>query len=418
MPICLFEDDQIDGLYPLIHTRGVYQLRVGALSTQTRLPFFFPGEQLFLHVRNHLGEFMGRQTNLPVNRLPEDQGTLFVNGRMVTASEALLDRLNGAMEPGEPDRLFLQGDELIAAWIRNPGEDLVQNGLITASTFGGTPIEEVEGAMLLNRLWHIIDYLHPALLYDLETMIRIRPETETQETFVSPHATLLNPSDIYISRGVRIRAGALLDASNGPIVLERNAEIMEQSIVRGPLYLGEGSTLKARSEIEGSGIGPVCKVAGEVMDVVFQSYSNKAHQGFLGHSYLGSWCNMGAGSISSNLRNDYAMASLYNERVGVFEESHRQFLGVFMADHSKCGINSMFNTGSVIGVFCNIYGSGFIPRYVPSFSWGGPDDGFVPYRIEKALEVARRVFARRRLELSEEEALLLTRIYEEKPAGA
>ena len=414
--LCLFEDDQTDHLRPLIQTRSPYQLRVGARSLLYRMGIYFPQAHFILHTRKHLASFLRQQTSHLVNEVPAGTGVLFVNGRIVTLSNSLRDRLQQAARQGEPDCLFFQGDDLIAAWISQGNDELVKSDIVEASLFGDTKVEEVEGAELICRLWHILDRLHPALLDDLEYMLQSNPRTNSDDQTVSPHATFLNPSDIYLAPGVRIRAGAILDAHTGPIVLDRGAEIMEHSIVRGPVYIGPGSTLKARSEIEGSGVGPVCKVAGEVMDVVFQSYSNKAHQGFMGHSYLGSWCNMGAGSISSNLRNDYGGVSLYNEYLEAFEDTNRQFLGLFMADHSKCGIQSMFNTGSVIGVFCNLYGSGFIPRYVPSFSWGNADGDFELYRIQKALEVARRVMGRRRLELSDEEAELLTRIYNERHA--
>lgn len=418
MHICLFEDEHILDLKPLVHTRCVYQVRIGAKSFLERVRLYFPQATWWLHARKRLEQIVHLQTNLPVNQVPANEGVLFLNGRLIMCEPMLVERLSRAVSSNEDSRLFWQNEHLVAVWVRSGASQVIDNHLISPPSFPFALEEQVEGAVFYDRLWHVLDQLHATLLVDLEEMLRTGFSSGQIEGSISPHARLLNSSEIRVASTARIRAGAILDAHNGPIVLDEGAEVMEQSIVRGPLYIGKGSTIKARSEIEGSSIGPVCKVAGEVMDVVFQSYSNKAHQGFLGHSYLGSWCNLGAGTISSNLRNDYGKVTLYNEHRDCFEETHRQFLGLFMADHSKLGINSMCNTGSVIGVSCNIYGGDFVPRHVPSFSWGSPETGFEPYRIRKALEVARRVMGRRRLELSDDEATLLTQIYNEIHAGA
>jgi UDP-N-acetylglucosamine diphosphorylase/glucosamine-1-phosphate N-acetyltransferase len=170
--------------------------------------------------------------------------------------------------------------------------------------------------------------------------------------------------------------------------------------------------VKPLAQIQRCAVGSWCKVGGEVTDSVLQAYSNKAHTGFLGHSYLGQWCNIGAGTTTSNLRNDYGPIKLYDASTGAFEPTGRQFLGLFMGDHAKIAINMMLNTGTVVGVCCNLFGSGFPPRYLPSFSWGDPSAGFQEYRLEKALQVAEAMMARRKQALTDEERALLTAIFE------
>jgi UDP-N-acetylglucosamine diphosphorylase/glucosamine-1-phosphate N-acetyltransferase len=352
--LCLFEDNYVQGLSPLVQMRAAYQLRTGAQTLLERVKRIVPDSVLHLHARGYLADFVASQTGLPVNDLPANTGVLFLNGRIATLSEYLVDTLEAIARSGGPTRIFTQDDVLVAAWVPEASSALVQNDALNQGAFEGAIEETVEDAVFISRLWHLIDNLHPTLLSDLEDMLRKAPSQSHQnEAYISPHATFLNASSIHLAPGSRVRAGAILDAHNGPVFLERDAEIMEQAIVRGPIYIGRGSTIKAHTEIEGSAIGPVCKIAGEVMDVIFHSYSNKAHTGFLGHSYLSTWCNLGAGTISSNLRNDYDKISLYSEMLEQYEPTNRQFLGMFLADHSKCGINTMVNTGTVAGVFCS-----------------------------------------------------------------
>jgi UDP-N-acetylglucosamine diphosphorylase/glucosamine-1-phosphate N-acetyltransferase len=207
----------------------------------------------------------------------------------------------------------------------------------------------------------------------------------------------------------------MLNAEDGPVYIDRDAIVMENAVVRGPAYIGPHAQVKMGGTLEAAAIGPWCKVGGEVHHAILHSYSAKAHAGFLGHSYLGRWCNIGADTNNSNLKNDYGSVSLYDPVTRDFEDTGLQFLGLVMGDHSKCGINSMFNTGTVVGVFCNVYGSGFPPRYIPSFAWGSPE-GFVEYRLEKALRVAEAVMARRDVALTDADRELLTYVFEHTAA--
>jgi UDP-N-acetylglucosamine diphosphorylase/glucosamine-1-phosphate N-acetyltransferase len=195
---------------------------------------------------------------------------------------------------------------------------------------------------------------------------------------------------------------SVLNAKEGPIYIGKEAEIMEGSLVRGPFALCEHGTLKLGAKIYGATtIGPYSKVGGEVNNSVIFGYSNKAHDGFLGNSVIGEWCNIGADTNTSNLKNDYSYVKLWNYKQATFIKTNLQFCGLMMGDHSKCGINTMFNTGTVLGTSCNIFGNGYPRYFVPSFSWGSPTGGFETYEINKAIATAENVYKRRGMEFTD-----------------
>jgi len=216
---------------------------------------------------------------------------------------------------------------------------------------------------------------------------------------------------IFVEEGAKVEC-AILNASTGPIYIGKDAEIMEGAIVRGPLALCEHAALKMGAKIYGpTTIGPHSKVGGEVNNSVIIGYSNKGHDGFLGNSVLGEWCNIGADSNNSNLKNNYAEVKLWNYPQERFVNTGLTFCGLIMGDHSKCGINTMFNTGTVVGVNANIFGSGFPRNFVASFSWGGAA-GFTTYKTADAFEVAARVFDRRGMVFNETEQEILQHVFE------
>ena len=221
-----------------------------------------------------------------------------------------------------------------------------------------------------------------------------------------------NPQNIFIEEGAKIEF-CTLNASEGPIYIGKDAEIMEGALVRGPFALCEHSTLKMGAKIyTNTTVGPHSKVGGEVNNSVIFGYSNKGHDGFLGNSVLGEWCNLGADTNTSNLKNNYAEVRLWDYETEGFARTGHQFCGLMMGDHSKCGINTMFNTGTVVGVSANIFGSGFPRNFVPSFSWGG-SGGFTTYKTDKAFEVAKVVMGRRNIEFSEMDAKILEHVFEQ-----
>jgi UDP-N-acetylglucosamine diphosphorylase/glucosamine-1-phosphate N-acetyltransferase len=193
-----------------------------------------------------------------------------------------------------------------------------------------------------------------------------------------------NSSLLFIEPGAKVEA-SILNTTTGPIYIGKDAEIMEGSVVRGPLAMCEHSALKLGTKVYGaSTLGPHCKVGGEINNVVMQAYSNKGHEGFLGNSVIGEWCNLGADTNTSNLKNNYGAVSTYSYETKKEEKTNVQFMGLTMGDHSKCGINTMFNTATVVGVSCNIYGGDFPAKFIPSFSWGG-SAGLVPFKFDKAV---------------------------------
>ena len=212
---------------------------------------------------------------------------------------------------------------------------------------------------------------------------------------------------IFLEAGAQIEA-CILNTTNGPIYLGKNAEIMEGSMIRGPFALGEGATVKMGAKIYGgTSIGPYCKVGGEISNSIFLAYSNKGHDGFIGNAYIGTWCNLGADTNCSNLKNNYGFVKTYDFESQTMVQTDITFMGLFMGDHSKCSINTMFNTASVVGVSANVFSDGFPPKYVPSFAWGENEK----FKFDLAIEVAESMMKRRGLNMSESEIEILKRIY-------
>jgi UDP-N-acetylglucosamine diphosphorylase/glucosamine-1-phosphate N-acetyltransferase len=265
--------------------------------------------------------------------------------------------------------------------------------------------------------WDLLGTLDAALRRDFKAAAGPYNILDTiydrQGADVHPSVVAIRPEHILLSEGVNVKAGAVLSAEDGPIHLGPGTTVGEQAVVRGPLYLGAEAQVRIGANVGSAAFGPWCKIGGEVHSTVVQGYTNKAHAGFLGHSVLGQWCNLGADTNNSNLKNDYGPVSAYDPAAGALVDTGRQFAGLFMGDHGKAGINTMFNTGTVVGTNCNVYGGGFPPRYVPPFSWGSPDVGFAPYRLGKALRVAETMMARRDVKLTDADRTLLTTLFEQ-----
>lgn len=419
MHLCLFEDDWTDHFRPLVDTRAVYDLRLGirTLLETTREAFDEP--PTVLHVRPPLAAVTAQAHTHLVNRVIEDVDVLFVNGRFVADEGPALERLRRAVRSREPARAFVHADQLVAAWIPAVdaalAERVASGAPLTRDVFDDLPAEPLDEATLLGRLWHLLDALRPALTRDFRARTGryniLEDIYDRPETTVHPRAVGVNPEQIYLAPGARVHAGAILNAEEGPVFIDRNARVLEQAVVRGPAYIGPKTQVKIGANLEGCAIGPWCKVGGEVHDAVMHSLSNKAHAGFLGHAYLGRWCNLGADTNVSNLKNSYGPIDLYNVSSETFEPTGRQFLGLFMGDHSKTAINTTLNTGTVVGTFCNLFGTGYPPRYVPPFTWGQPGD-YTTYRLDKALHVAETVMARRDTPFTEADRALLTHLFE------
>nr|MDQ3072743.1 glucose-1-phosphate thymidylyltransferase [Bacteroidota bacterium] len=281
---------------------------------------------------------------------------------------------------------------------------LENNGRIVAKRTSALTIKEInlesekktqyKGELrIIENIWQIFSWNDAELRSDFDLLTSGRKSAS-----ISGSNHIINKENIFLEEGAVVE-GASLNASTGPIYIGKHAEIMEGCLVRGPFSLGEHSQLKLGAKIYGATtIGPHCKVGGEVNNSVFQAYSSKAHDGFIGNAVIGEWCNIGADSNNSNLKNNYDEVKVWDFGKNIFVNTGLQFCGLFLGDHSKCGINTMFNTGTVVGVSSNIFGSGFPRTIIPSFSWGGAA-GFTTYKIDKALETAELVFQRRKLSL-------------------
>lgn len=421
MHLCLFEDDRVERLRPLVETRAAYDLRLGVRTLLETARAVFDPKGLALHARPYLRDVTAqRHDEVPVNTMPVDTDILFVNGRLVANGSEALSELKEAPERDRP-RLYLQGEILVAAWIPGSARPLPEDPLsepqITPSTFGDLPVTTLDDATIVEYPWNLLDTLPPALRRDIDSHVGSAPPSFplAQRPYATVHdsVTSVNPERIHLGDGAVIQPGAVLNAHDGPIYIGANAEVHEQAVVRGPCAIGHNTMVKTAANVEASAVGPVCKIAGEVQGTVIQGYSNKSHPGYLGDSYLGTWCNLGADTNNSNLKNDYGEVTAYSPVAQRLVGTGRQFAGLFMGDHSKCGINTMFNTGTVVGTNCNIFGGDFPPRYVPPFSWGGPSDGFTEYRLDKALKVAERVMARREVALTDADRTVLQYLIDE-----
>jgi UDP-N-acetylglucosamine diphosphorylase/glucosamine-1-phosphate N-acetyltransferase len=324
-----------------------------------------------------------------------DTDNFWINGS-VCPNEKLLEEIKLL----QPYHALLSGNIVIAA---NTGSD---KNFDMALSENYTKFESHAKALHIENPWDIFSKNGEAIKADFELITKGRISLALSTT-----NQIIGLENIFVEEGAKVEC-AILNASSGPIYIGKDAEVMEGSIIRGPFSLGEHSALKLGSKIYGpTTIGPHSKVGGEVNNSVIFGYSNKAHDGFLGNSVLGEWCNIGADSNNSNLKNNYAEVKLWNYTKERFVGTGLTFCGLIMGDHSKCGINTMFNTGTVVGVNANIFGSGFPRNFVPSFSWGGAA-GFTTYKVKDAFEVARRVFERRSLEFDETEQEILSHVFE------
>jgi len=294
---------------------------------------------------------------------------------------------------------FFEGEEVLAFTVKE-GEE-VDFDTYECIQYTAPDILRVE------HTWDIFAKNGEAITRDFEMMTADRESQPIPKNVIA-----LNESQIFIEEGATVHYSHL-NATDGPIYIGKNSEVMEGSLIRGPFALCEHGGIKMAAKIySGTTVGPYCKVGGEVNNSVLMGYSSKGHDGFLGNSVLGEWCNIGADSNNSNLKNNYAPVKLWDYETGRFANTGLQFCGLMMGDHSKCGINTMFNTGTVIGVATNIFGSGFPRNFVPSFSWGGAS-GFVTHQPHKAFETAKIAMARRDIELTEEDEAILTHVFEE-----
>jgi UDP-N-acetylglucosamine diphosphorylase/glucosamine-1-phosphate N-acetyltransferase len=401
MSYILFDDNTRYSLLPFTHTRAIADIRCGIYTMRERWEHLLRSKTDTLtenylqgiYTNNHLTDILEN-----VYGMESNVATIFVNGS-VFATEALVKAIN-KLEAGEK----LVQDDLVIAVHTEEGVDfntfhiLVQD--LRAVAFG-------DSVQKLSNIWDIFSYNEKAIKDDFAIITKGRKSAP-----LPGHVTVSGREDIFIEEGASIYPGCIINAETGPVYIGRDAEILEGTMMRGPIALCDHSVVKMGAKLYGATtIGPGCKVGGEINNVVFFANSNKAHDGYLGNAVIGEWCNLGADTNCSNLKNNYDEVKLWNEHTNKSASTGLTFCGLFFGDHSKCAINSSFNTGTIAGVSSNIFGNGFPEKFIPSFCWGG-SEGMTTYSIDRAIETANRMMGRRGKQLSEAEKNVFRHIFE------
>ncbi|MDX1768192.1 MAG: GlmU family protein [Arenibacter troitsensis] len=384
MNYILFDGTVRRALLPFTFTRPVADIRIGILTIREKWENYL-GNTITTITEDYLSE------RFPMVEMDEN---VLINASFLPNAELveLVANLN------ENEAVFL-GEEVIAFYSKETQEE------VDFSTYRHI---EFEGHVLrIENTWDIFSKNGEAMQADFDLLTKDRKSAPISKT-----NSLVNPENIFLEEGASVEY-SILNASEGPIYLGKNSEVWEGNLIRGGFALCEKAVVKMGARIYGpTTVGPYSKVCGEISNSVLIGYSSKGHEGYLGNSVLGEWCNIGADSNNSNLKNNYAKVRLWNYATEKFEQTGLQFCGLMMGDHSKTAINTMFNTGTVIGVNCNIYVPGFPRNFVPSFSWGGAS-GFTTYQPQKAYEAAKVMMARRGVEFNDMDAKILNHVFEE-----
>jgi len=400
MQICLFEDAEYDPFHPLTLTRPTDDLRIGVLTIADKWVKALEATTCSRILRPPL------QHVFDAGNIDPDQSCTWINSRYLP-TDNLIERINDLSE----GQCLQFGDTVIAANVGGPdSKQWLENG---SPEFNKLFVLESTNFLSISNLWDLFQLNGREIVRD----IALLDAESSNDITVSEQAVLENPSETYIQEGATIEAGCVLNAAKGPIYIGKNATVMSGSLIRGPVAICEDSKVNMGAKIYAdTTIGPVCKVGGEVNNSIFHSYSNKGHDGFMGNSLIGQWCNIGADTNTSNLKNNYSTIRVTNWTDRQEIETGQQFIGTIMGDHSKTAINTQLNTGTVCGVSCNIFSNDFPPKLIPSFSWVG-SNVIQTYKLDKAFDAMEAIMARRDVELTEEYKQLMTFIFEERQPG-
>jgi UDP-N-acetylglucosamine diphosphorylase/glucosamine-1-phosphate N-acetyltransferase len=379
-------DDSRENLLPLTFLRPVSDMRVGILTLKEKWELVLNSTSSWF-----TSDYLSAKYPTVVK-----EDNYFINGSLFPGEDLIdaISKLNNG-------QTLVKANIVLAARCDNKMAENFSNNISKA-----LDIVQFHGDVTkINFLWDIFQLNEKAIEFDFSLLTKNRKSEK-----INSSNNLINQERIFVEEGAKIEY-ASLNASAGPIYIGKNAEVMEGCLIRGPFALCDNSTLKMGAKIYGATtIGPNSKVGGEVNNCVIQANSNKAHDGFLGNSVLGEWCNLGADTNNSNLKNNYTEVKLWNYAQRKFVQTGLQFCGLIMGDHSKCGINTMFNTGTVVGISANIFGAGYPRNFIPSFSWGGPQ-GISVYPLEKAIETAEKVMQRRHVELTHVDKKIMEHVF-------
>jgi UDP-N-acetylglucosamine diphosphorylase/glucosamine-1-phosphate N-acetyltransferase len=459
--LCVFEDEAYPNFFPLTLSQPTFELRIGGLDFRSRLQIEVKAAKTSVLCRDYLAPILAlKEPELLVNELPPGD-VLFLNGRLLCYGSDLEELIGGVPE----NCIAVKGAHVVAARLSEPvaadfaqslrsvfsdeaiarvcetmkaftseakqpaakakkvsksddadndvetgtesrGEKLPAEILELIGKHGLTRTDASE-AKLISFPWQVIEE-NPAVIDDDFQKSPFRGQSE--DSIVYPGTQMVGEENIVIGQAAVIKPGAVLDASSGPIIISDGANVMANSSIVGPVYIGVNSIVKTGAKIlEGTSIGDVCKVGGEVDQTIFAAYANKQHDGFIGHSYIGEWVNIGAGTNNSDLKNNYSAVRTWN--AGVIRDTGRQFLGLIVGAHTKTGIGTLFNSGTVVGFNCNVFGSELFVRFVPSFSWGTVRD-LTTYDLEKAVLTAQVVMERRDVKFDDAYRQYFEKIFE------
>jgi len=403
MHICIYEDSGCNNLLPMAYVRPVYDLFCGMVSIQEKLIRNFPQASLTLHTRSVLEKVVrDRYPDCLVNEFPKGlEEIVFINGRTLLNSKTVLHKLG-------KNQSFTINDKVVAA--RLSGAELatvietVQNGMTIDLDETAIEKQEIDG-VLVEYIWDLIQANSDQIRSDFAFA------TQERGSSVNDNGTVIHNQNVFIDKTAKIMPQVVVDGSNGPVFIDRDVLIQPHVYIQGPVYIGPSVLIKAGAQIySGSSIAEGCKIGGEVNNSIILPWSNKAHGGYLGSSYVGSWVNIGAGTNNSNLKNNYSVVKVTVN--GEVIDTGLQFMGLIMGDHSKCGINTTFNTGTNVGINCNLYGSAMHDKHISSFTWGSAVDGYTTYNLDKALAVNKTVMSRRQHKLSKFDEELLRNVFQ------
>lgn len=387
MNLIFFDDKYTEHLLPLTFYRPTAKLLTGILTTAERWEMIF----------NTKGSYLTRPWLTEKFPLVSGDDNIILNGRTLPD-----DNIINEIENLQSGECLMIEDVMIAA---RTDKKYMEKPL---GAFGLKDflVKRMQKAKMILYGWDLFAFNREFIKYDFEMITKDRKSASLNDT-----NTVIGDGEIFLEEGASADC-AIFNTSDGPIYLGKEAKVMEGSVVRGPFALCDYSTLKVMAKIYGpTTIGPHCKVGGEVNNSVFLGYSNKAHDGFLGQAVISEWCNLGADTNNSNLKNTYDIVKMWSYPDQRFIKTGLQFCGLIMGDHSKCGINTMFNTGTVVGVNCNIFGAGYQKNLIPSFSWGGGATPRKHYPLPKNMQVADAVYQRRNIEFNQTEQNLMTAVY-------
>ena len=382
MQICFIDTEESwKQMLPLCYTRPVADIRVGISKIHEKWSLKLEGDTTSFRSQDYLGELFPKPK----------ENTLTILGNVLPN-----DEISSAIKKLKKNECLINQDQLLVGYFdENEPFEVGER----------TPIQLSE-IQQVNYPWDLFRINGEEIKHDFFSLTQGRKSQPLEDPYTKTYGI-----DIFLEEGASIKA-ATLNAENGPIYIGKNAQIQEGALIRGPFALGEHSTVSMGSKVRGdTTVGPYSKIGGEVSNSIISGYSNKGHEGFLGNSVLGEWCNLGADTNNSNLKNNYANVKMWDFASGRFKDTGLQFCGLIMGDHSKSGINTMFNTGTTVGVSANIFGGGFPRTIIPSFAWGG-SSGFTTYQTKKSFETAGLVMQRRNKTLTEADKAMLSHIFE------